>query len=265
METPTYWHRQTAEKPYFDKLLWNKPETRAHAGKILIIGGNKFSLTAPGIAFAAASKAGVGTARVLLPEAVRKTIGKTFDEGEFAPSNPSGSFSSKALAQFVDESQWADLVMLAGDFGRNSETAILLDEFLMRYGGPVVLTGDTLHYFMGSPRKLLCRPNTLIVLSLSQLQKLAQAWQPPVLIKHSLSLHALVGVLNGWTRENRSMILTYQPKYYVLALDELVSTTPAEEKPDWQVPLAANSAVWWAQQPNQPFEAITTAIYDFAH
>src|SRR4051812_792993 len=109
MEIPTYWHRQDAGEPIFADTMWSKPETRRHAGKLLIVGGNKFSLTAPGIAYAAASKAGIGTARVILPDAVRKTIGKSFEEGEFAPSTVSGSFSKNALAQLLDDTQWAEM------------------------------------------------------------------------------------------------------------------------------------------------------------
>ena len=110
MEIPTYWHKQQADEPYFEDVAWSKPENKNASGKILIIGGNKHSLMAPGIAYQAAMKAGAGTAHVLLPDAVRKTIGKSFEEGEFAPSNPSGSFSKNAIGQFQDSADWADAV-----------------------------------------------------------------------------------------------------------------------------------------------------------
>src|SRR3954464_694344 len=126
MEQPTYWHKQSAEKPLYEDLHWSKPENKSTAGKLLILGGNAYGLTAPGIAFAAAQKAGIGSSHVLLPDAIRKSIGSSFEEGEFAASTPSGSFARSSLNQILENADWGDGVLLAGDFGKNSETAVLL-------------------------------------------------------------------------------------------------------------------------------------------
>lgn len=263
MDTPTYWHRQEAQKPLFSQLMWNKPETRTHAGKLLIVGGNAHSLTAPGLAYAAALRAGAGTARVVLPDAVKKTIGQSFEEGEFAPSTRSGSFGKKALAQILDASSWADMLLLAGDLGRNSETAILLDELLMRYGGPITLSGDAIDYFIDQPRKVWERPNTLLVCQFGQLQKMASKHEPPILVKHSMSLHALAGVMNAWSKEQRAMLLSHHSDQLMVAADGQISTTPGSFKDGWQTPLSAYAATWWLQQPAKPFAAVTTAVFDY--
>src|SRR5260221_160024 len=120
----TNWLRQTKE-PLFPDLLWSRPENKRHAGKLLIVGGNANGFATPARAYSAAAKAGIGTAKVLLPAALQKTLGKSFAEAEFALSTPSGSFSRQALDSLLDSANWADGVLLAGDFGRNSETAIL--------------------------------------------------------------------------------------------------------------------------------------------
>ena len=98
----TYWHRQTTEKPLFPDLLWSRPENKRHAGKLLIIGGNEHEFAAPAEAYAEAAKAGIGTAKVLLPNKLQKTIGKILENGEYAPSNNSGSFAKSALAEWHD-------------------------------------------------------------------------------------------------------------------------------------------------------------------
>src|ERR1700749_1211633 len=116
-----YWHKQTTDKPLYPELLWSRPENKRFAGKLLIIGGSLHGFTAPAQAYAEALKAGIGSARVLLPDALQKTIGTVLEAGEFAPSTPSGSFSKQALAEALELSQWADGVLLAGDFDRNSE------------------------------------------------------------------------------------------------------------------------------------------------
>ena len=58
----TYWHKQS-DKPLFPELEWSRPENKQQAGKLLVIGGNKFGFVEPSEAFAAAEKAGVGNAR----------------------------------------------------------------------------------------------------------------------------------------------------------------------------------------------------------
>ena len=54
-------------------------------------------------------------------------MGKTLEDGEYAPSTPSGSFSTQALGELQAMANWADGTLIAGDIGRNSETAILLE------------------------------------------------------------------------------------------------------------------------------------------
>ncbi|MDO8591435.1 MAG: hypothetical protein Q7R60_00720, partial [bacterium] len=82
----TYWLKQTKDKPLFPDLLWSRPENKRLAGKLLVVGGNLYGFSAPGTAYGAALKAGVGTARVLLPDKLQKTVGKLIPEAEFVPS-----------------------------------------------------------------------------------------------------------------------------------------------------------------------------------
>jgi hypothetical protein len=259
----TYWLKQTKDKPLFSDLLWSRPENRLHAGKLLIIGGNSHAVAAPGMAFSAAEKAGAGTVRVLLPDATRKTIGKVFPEAEFAPSTPSGSFSREALSQLLESADWADGVLLAGDFGRNSETAILLDSFATKYKGQLTVAQDGLDYFLNSKSLLFSRPNTLAVINFSKLQKLGQnnRSQPP--IKYSMNLRQLIEVLNEWLSETNISLITNHADQFVAAAENKISTTPIPEDSNWQIDLAAYVAVWRMQQSNKPFEALTTAIYDY--
>src|SRR5882762_3047468 len=106
--TDTYWYKQTSEKPLYPDLLWSRPENKSQAGKLLIVGGNLHGFAAAGEAYTEAVKAGIGTARVLLPDSLQKTVGRVFEAGEYAPSTPSGSFSRKALAELLDMSGWSD-------------------------------------------------------------------------------------------------------------------------------------------------------------
>ena len=77
----TFWHKQTPDQPLYPDLLWSRPQNKKQAGKLLVVGGNAHGFAAAGEAFAQATAAGIGTARVLLPDSLRKTVGRGFEAG----------------------------------------------------------------------------------------------------------------------------------------------------------------------------------------
>jgi NAD(P)H-hydrate repair Nnr-like enzyme with NAD(P)H-hydrate dehydratase domain len=275
----TKWLKQAPDKPLFPDLVWSRPENRRHAGKLLIAGGNKHLVAAPGIAYSAALKAGIGTCRVLLPDSTKRMIGKVFPEAEFAPSTPSGSFSREALDHLRELANWADGVLLAGDFGRNSETAILLESFTEKYSGQLTVAQDGLDYFLHKNSMFFERENTLPVINFGKLQKLAQNNRPQPPIKYEMNMHQLVEALQQW----KINLITNHADQFAASADGKTSTTkmPAPtsakggdrdsdpttvsvgKESNWQVELAAFAATWWLQQPQKPFEALTTAVFDF--
>lgn len=259
----TYWLKQTKDKPLFEDLLWSRPENKRLAGKLLIVGGNLHGFSAPGSAFGAALKAGIGTARVLLPDKLQKTVGKLIPEAEFAPSTLSGSFSKLSLAQLLEAAKWADGVLLAGDFGRNSETAILLDGFITKFGGQVTVAQDGLDYYWGKNSPLVERPNTLSIINLGKLQKLAKNNRPTTAVLHNMMLADLVELLHDWTTGNPGQIITKHADNFIVASGGQVSTSPAPEESNWQVELAAYAAVWQLQNPDKHFKAPTTAVIEY--
>ena len=88
---------------------------------------------------------------------------------------------------------------------------------------------------------------------------------PSRIIQQAMSLHALVGLLNSWTRESKIRILTFHNDSFVYADGGQVSTTTTESAGDWEIPLAAYAATWWLQHKNRSFEAMTSAIYYWNH
>lgn len=255
-----YWIRQEAGKPLFPELEWSRPENRLSAGKLLIIGGNYYGFASVAEAYAAAAKAGIGTARVLLPQAVQKVVGRVLENGEFAPSTPSGSFSQKALDEFLLSANWADGVLLAGDLGRNSETAILLEKFLQKTPTAVTLTKDAVDYATSAPHTILQRPNTLLVLSLSQLQRLGIAARFAQAVTFRMDLLRLVEWLHEFTTAYAPGIIVKHLDTICVAWKGQVSTTKcAKELPVWRVKSAAAASVWWIQNPAKPFESLTAS------
>jgi len=247
----------------FPDLIWEKPETRSRAGKLLIIGGNLHGFSAPGAAYKAANNAGIGTIRILLPDSTKKFLGRNLPEADYVPSTQSGSFSKKAIAQVLENSAWADGVILAGDFGRNSETAILLEKIINEFQGQLTLAGDSLDYFLENSRELLNRDNSLLTLNLGKLQKLAKHSRPGTPILNKMNLNEFVTVLADWTNGTPVSLITKHLDNILIASGGKVSSTPYDEDILWQTELAAYASVWWLQQPTKPFESITTAIFEY--
>lgn len=258
-----YWQKQAVDKPLFPDLLWSRPENRSHAGKLLIAGGNAHGFAAPAEAFAAAERTGVGVARVLLPDSLRKTVGRIFEAGEYAPSTPSGSFSQRALAELLSLAGWADAVLLDGDMGRNSETAILLEKFASKYDGALTLSGDAADYFLPLPAAILFRPQTLLVLGFGQLQKLCTQAHFPHAVTSTMDRVRLVEALHLFTMQHKAYLILKHDGQIFVAVEGRVSTTPwpAGQEPSMSR-LAASAAVWWLQQPAQTFQALTTSLAD---
>ena len=255
-----YWLKQNADAPLFPDLQWSQPENQSLAGKLLIAGGNSQGFAAAGEAYTMAAAAGIGTSRVLLPDGLRKTIGRVFEAGEFAASTPSGSFGKNAFAEFMDMSLWADGVLLAGDLGRNSETAILLESYLDKYSGQVTITRDVVTYFGELPTVVLTRANTLIVLSMSQLQKLGVSSRFTMAFTLGMDLLRLIENLHEFTKRYAVHIITKHLDTIIVAVDGQISTTKlASEEPIWCLRYATRASVWWLQNPSRTFEALTTS------
>ncbi len=256
-----FWHKQKADKPLFPDLIWSRPENAAFAGKLLVVGGNQYGFTNPATAFTESRKAGIGVARVLLPDALQKTVGRVFDAGEFAPSTPSGSFSQRALGELLPMAHWADGVLLSGDLGRNSETAILLEKFVTKHNGQVTLTCDAADYFTSSPDAVLSRPDTLWVISFAQLQKLAVQARFPKAFTFDMDILRFTDTLHNFSQTFHAFIIVkHLDNIFVAASGKVSSTRLTEELKIWRLKTAAHACVWWLQNPSKPFEALTTGV-----
>jgi ADP-dependent NAD(P)H-hydrate dehydratase / NAD(P)H-hydrate epimerase len=258
-----YWLKQDVGKPLFPDVIWSRPENKQSAGKLLIVGGNTHGFIDVGLSYQASVKAGAGTVRVLLPDGLRKTVGATLENCEFAPTTPSGSFAKTALNELLIHADWADCVLLAGEFGRNSETAIMLESFVEKYSGPLVITRDAIDYFFNHSLLLLDRPDTCVVGSTAQIHKLAINTHYPRAITTTLDLVQLVEIMHDFIPLHKAYVITHQLGTTIVAAENKISTTKTGTNEDiWRIPTAATAAVFWMQNFGKPFEAISTSLVD---
>jgi ADP-dependent NAD(P)H-hydrate dehydratase / NAD(P)H-hydrate epimerase len=259
----TYWRQQQPDKPLFPDIAWSRPEQRAQAGRLGVIGGNKLGFAGIAEAYSVALKTGTGEVRVLLPDALRKTIPPSITEAVFGATNSSGSLSRDALGELHALGAWSSGVLLAGDASRNSETAIVYEEFIRHLDKPLTVTRDAIDLLKNSSQALVERPDTLLVASFAQLQKLLQLVYYPKVLTFSMQLSSLVEALHKFT-------ITYPITLAVLHRDhiliahggEVISTRWENPMAIWRGSVAAKAASYWLWNPTKPLEAVATSLID---
>ncbi|MBC7943183.1 hypothetical protein H7X68_01645 [Candidatus Saccharibacteria bacterium] len=261
MDTHSYWRKQTADKPLFPDIDWSKPEQRSQSGRLGIIGGNKLGFAGVGEGYGIAITAGVGEVRVLLPDVLRKAIPNTITDTVFGATNPSGSLARDALIQMKTMGQWATGVLMIGDAGRNSETAIVYEDFVQDYKGPLVITRDAIDLIKHGSQTIVERPNTLMVMSFAQLQKLFQLVYYPKVITFSMQLTSLIEALHKFTITYPIAITVLFKEQLIVAVGGEVTSTPWENPMAiWRGSVAAKATVYWLWTPDKTLESVTSSF-----
>jgi NAD(P)H-hydrate repair Nnr-like enzyme with NAD(P)H-hydrate dehydratase domain len=257
----TYWQKQTADKPLFPDIEWSKPEQKTLSGRLGIIGGNKLGFAGVAEGYSVALEVGAGDVRVLLPDVLRKTIPNTITDTLFGATNPSGGLAKPAATEMNALGQWANEILMIGDAGRNSETAILYEDFLRDYTGPLTLTRDAIDLVKNSSSVIVERPDTLLVLSFAQLQKLFQSVYYPKILTFSMQLTSLVEAVHKFTITYPVGIAVLHKEYIVVAVGGEVTTT------EWQNPMAiwrgsvaTKAASYWLWNRQSLLAAVTASI-----
>lgn len=261
MQQFPFWQQQEPGTPLFADIAWNKPEQRSQAGRLGVIGGNKLGFAGVAESYSTLCKAGVGEVKVLLPEALRKSIPVSITEAQFAPSNVSGSLNREALPHMRALGEWAQGILLIGDAGRSSETAIVYDDFIRHYHGQLTLTRDAIDLLQTSHTTLLEREHTLFVASFAQVQKLFRSVYYPKMLVFSMQLLQLVDTLHKFTVTYPVAIATLHKDTLVMAYGGSVITMPwSSPLRIWRGHTASMMAAYYLWNPSKPLEAITTSV-----
>ena len=257
----SYWQKQSSTKPLFPDIEWNRPEQRAHAGRLAIIGGNKLGFVAIRDAYEVANELGAGQIRAILPDVLKKTVPTSISDVLFLPSNPSGGFSREALPEFHAACAWADLCLLIGEAGRNSETAMAF-ESLLDGNGHLVITRDAVDLLMPAMNRIVEREKTTLVVSFAQLQKIFQAVYYPKILSFSMQLMQLVESLHKFTITYPVTIVTFHQNQLIIAHDGNIITQEFDQPMAiWRGITASRAASYLLWNPKQPLEAIATSMH----
>lgn len=256
----TYWSRQTPGNPLFPDIEWSRPEQKTLAGKLAIIGGNKLGFASVGEAYDTAMKTGAGQVRAILPEDLKRSIPAAITDTYFVPSNPSGGFSREALPDIMAACAWADVCLLIGDTGRNSETAVALETLLDSHTGHLVITRDAADLLRPVSEKLVNRDRTTLIVSFAQLQKLIQSVYYPKILSFSMQLMQLVETIHKFTITYPVTIVTFHQNHLIIANGgEVITQEFDDPMMIWRGTTATRAACYLLWEPKKPLEAIAAS------
>lgn len=261
MENLPYWHQQTADKPLYPDIEWSKPQQKSLSGRLGIIGGNKLGFAAVADNYGAALQIGVGEVRVLLPDSLKKSIPPIMTDVVYAATNSSGSLGADAIAEMKALGKWATGILMIGDCGQSSETAVLYENFVQSYAGPLIITRDAIDLLRNSSQMLVNRPDTLLVASFAQLQKLFSAVYYPKVLTFSMQLSNLVEAIHKFTITYPISIAVFHNDTLLVAYDGNVTSTPYLTPMEiWRGKMATTAAAYWLWNPSKPLESTTSSL-----
>jgi NAD(P)H-hydrate repair Nnr-like enzyme with NAD(P)H-hydrate dehydratase domain len=257
----TYWRRQPHGQPLFPDIEWSRPEQKTKAGRLAIIGGNKHGFAAIATAYTEAEETGAGQVRAILPDGLKKVIPATILGTVYVPMNPSGGMSKEGIPELVAAAQWADITLLIGDNGRNSETAIGLEALVSQTDRPLVITRDAFDSLRHISQEIVDRDKTTLVLSFAQLQKLFQTVYYPKILSFSMQLVQLVEALHKFTVTYPVTIVSFHQSQLIVAHGgEVVTQEFDQPMMIWRGSTATKAACYLMWNPSKPLEAITASI-----
>lgn len=274
----SYWHKQS--KPLFDNLIWNIPEQKT--GHIAIVGGNSQNFsTVVRISEFINQTFPIKTLSTVLPDALRGKL-PPLPNLDFLPSTESGSFAKSRQLELAFSSPNSTLVI--GDLSRNSATAVALSDAIAKSTSEIrpnfpssqsnseetppnllVIARDSVDLLAPEASNWLNRPNTIIIASMAQLQKLFRAVYYPRMILLSQPLIPAIETLHKFTLTYPVTLLTFHQDNIIVAGGGEVFTThlvDTDYSPIslWSGQLAARVTALNLYNPRQNFAATTAAI-----
>lgn len=267
----SYWQKQT--QPLFADLIWNIPTQKI--GHAFVVGGNSQNFsTVVRISEFVTKQFPFSHVVTALPDALRGKL-PTLPELELLPSTSSGSLAkSYRLDEFFIRS---DASLVIGDLSKNAATAVALADAISATHHPdesdlpapnsniIVLTRDTIDLLANEMSRILIRPNTILVASMAQLQKVFRAVYYPRMILLSQPLLPAIETLHKFTLTYPATLVTFHQENVIVAHDGKVVTThiiDTEYSPIslWSGQLAARVMALNAYNPHKLLEATSAAI-----
>ncbi len=244
----------------FPKILWNKPVNKRAAKRLLIIGGQAKQFQRTQDTYQAALEAGIGVAKVVLPDAIKVYTGELPD-CVFVPSTKAGSIAKAALPQINSFAAESDGLLLAGELSQNSETLSLIESLLDEITLPLIATEEVINGLLYRPQALFSHPQRLLIAGTQTLVKLAERLSIGIEINSDSSLLNRLDLLKALAATQSASYATLGHELIIVSKDQISVTPMSNSHP---VRTAAFLATYWLQHPDS-FQALTSGAYVLAH
>lgn len=255
-----YWVKQEPKKPLFEDVLWNKPEQKTKAGKLLIIGGSAHGFRAVVSAYQTALENGAGQVKVVLPDVLKKQLPLDFADGIFLPSNDGGGFSTEGQNELMETAKWANTILLIGDTGMNSETAILHQKLVKEIETPIVANRDAIDLLLEDAENIANTKGLTLIMTFAQTQKLFQKVYYPKILTFSMNLFNFVECLHKFTTTYSVNIATYHQDNLISAHNgEVITQKSNDQLGVIDGSVATKTATYLLWSPNKPAECVVTS------
>lgn len=257
-----YWIKQEDKKPLFEDVLWNKPEQKSKAGKLLIVGGSAHGFRSVVNAYQTANENGAGQVKVVLPSVLKKQLPPDFTDGIFLPSNDGGGFSISGLEELQETAKWATGILVIGDTGMNSETAVLHQKLLVESNKPIVATRDAVDLLLEDAEDTANSEGLSLVMTFAQTQKLFQKVYYPKVLTFSMNLFNFVECLHKFTTTYPVCITTYHQDNLISSCNGQVITQKSDDGQLMIISgeLATKAATYGLWTHDNPLSSVTTAF-----
>ncbi len=247
-------------KPLFAEVLWNKPVTKKHAKRLLIVGGNSHSFKNVQEIYTAAERAGIGEAKIVLPDALRSAIGD-FADAIFVPSTSSGSIGGEAYEDIFNAAQVSDGLLLGSELSANSETISLVEELLQQLDLPLIFSDDAIKTLLFRPQLITSKPHHLLVATTKTLASLAAKLEMELKIEADAGLMNKVKLLLDLSDKSGAAVVNTEPGCIVAAEGKASFTLVGKRTP---AEITAYMSVFWLQHP-KAFGALTSAAFELSN
>jgi ADP-dependent NAD(P)H-hydrate dehydratase / NAD(P)H-hydrate epimerase len=251
--------RQT-DQPLYPRVLYNRPITRMGGGRLLIVGGHSGEFSLPTAVHQFATAAGIGEATAVLPDNLAKLLGGAPGVA-FAASSPSGSLARNALGRILELSEEADAVMIGASLSNNSDTAMLTERLVGEIERPLIVVDEALTALRQNTPAITDRPQTLVVLTMTEVFKLCGALSIPINIRRDAGLVNKLEIVQNLAAASRcayaiygtEIIIATGPSLIVTPINYHLSLTPAL--------FYGTLATFWLQNFADPIAGLATGAY----
>ena len=133
-------------------------------GKVLILAGSKGMTGAAYLSTIATLRAGAGLTKTFAPASINDIYEKKITEGMTITCEDRGLgyFSKSNYNQIMDESDWADTILVGPGLGSNQDTVDLLELLYRKIEKPIVIDADGLRPFYNDKSLFNCMPSNCI-------------------------------------------------------------------------------------------------------